>query len=637
MDMERTKRSLKAIFSADVKGFSRLMGEDELGTVNRLKQCRRLITGHLERCNGCLVDSPGDNILAEFTSVVDALECAVNIQKEMKTLNETLSPNKKMAFRIGVNLGDVIEDNDRIYGDGVNVAARIESLAEPGGICISRTVFDQIGKKLPFGYAYLGEHSVKNIEKPVRVYRVLTEPEAAGKVIGEKRFLGRVSRRAAKVTSIVFIIAAGVLIGWNIYLQQSRKIEPADPNKMAYPLPEKPSIAVLPFVNMSDDKRFENFGDGLVEEIITALAKVPELFVIARESTFSYKGKPVKVQQVSEALGVRFVLEGSVRKEDDRVRVTAQLIDAIKGIHLWAERYDRELNEIFSIQEEITLKILSALLGQLTYMEAENLFMSRPENLDAFLKSLAGWKIVNTIDVNLLKSAEDYFEEAIALDPKYANAYLGLALTNGYKWTLNIMPEESLRQAFECLDKARSMDDSLALIYGIYEWMYNFLRQNEKAIESANKALKLAPGSAYANFSMGRALNLACRDKEALLYLEKAVRMNPFPPGFYFMHIGAAHFNLKNHKEAVSALKRSLAVAPRNIFAWPILIYTYVEMGRIEEALAERKEFEIIYPPPTPRPPPEIFRKTMPWKDRKIIERYVAAERKIRVYMEGQQ
>jgi adenylate cyclase len=260
MNEERAKRKLSAILSADVKGYSRLMGDDELGTVNRLKEYRQVMTSHIKTFGGRVVDAPGDNLLSEFTSVVDALECAVELQRELKKRNELLPSEKKMEFRIGVNLGDVIENGNRIYGDGVNVAARIEGLADASGICISGTAYDQIGKKLPFGYAYLGEQMVKNIEKPVRVYRVLTDPETAGKVIGENRFLGRISRRAAIVAVIVFVIIAGGLVGWNIYLHQSRKVEAADLEKMAFPLPDKPSIAVLPFTNMSGNPEQECIG-----------------------------------------------------------------------------------------------------------------------------------------------------------------------------------------------------------------------------------------------------------------------------------------------------------------------------------------------------------------------------------------
>ena len=319
MTEERAKRKLSGILSADAVGYSRLMEADEASTIQTLTDSKELMANLIQQYRGRVVDAPGDNLLAEFSSVVDATECAVKIQQELNSKNAELPDNRKMQFRIGVNLGDVVEEADRIYGDGVNIAARLEGLAKPGGICISRTAYDHVKNKLKLGYEYLGVHSVKNISEPVKVYRVLTEPEAVGKVIGEKRFLGRVSRKTAIAAIIVLVIVAGGLIGWNIYLQQSKKIEPASLDKMAYPLPDKPSIAVLPFNNMSGDPTKDYLSDGLTEEIINGLSKSNNLFVIARNSTFTYKGKAVKVQQVAEDLGVQYVLEGSIQWSGDRI------------------------------------------------------------------------------------------------------------------------------------------------------------------------------------------------------------------------------------------------------------------------------------------------------------------------------
>ncbi|MFO7737007.1 MAG: adenylate/guanylate cyclase domain-containing protein, partial [Desulfatiglandaceae bacterium] len=385
MAEERAKRKLTAILSADVKGYSRLMGENEVSTVETLKSYREVIFSLAEQFSGRVVDSPGDNILAEFSSVVDAVECAAKIQEDLKEKNASLPENRRMEFRIGVNLGDVIDDEGRIYGDGVNVAARVEGLAEGGGICISGTAFDQIGKKLPLGYEYLGEQEVKNIEKPIRVYQVLTAPEAVGKVIGEE--VRRRKRWPSATVAVALTLVLGALAVWNFY-SRPPAIEPASIEKMAFPLPDKPSIAVLPFDNMSGDPEQEYFSDGLTEEIITALSKTDQLFVIARNSTFTYKGKPVKVQQVAEDLGIRYVLEGSVRKDAERVRITAQLVDAIEGIHLWAERYDRDLKDIFEVQDEITMRIITALQVKLTEGEQARISGNATDNLEAYLKEL---------------------------------------------------------------------------------------------------------------------------------------------------------------------------------------------------------------------------------------------------------
>jgi adenylate cyclase len=349
MTTQEVKRKLVAILSADVKGYSRLMGEDEEATVRTLNVYKEVMANLIQQHHGRVVDAPGDNVLAEFASVVDAVRCAVMIQKELKARNAELPENRRMEFRIGVNLGDVIEDGEQILGDGVNIAARLESLSEAGGICISGTAFDHVRNKLDLGYEYLGEQTVKNIALPVRVYRVLMEPEAAGKVIGEKKAKPKQWQRPALYFAITLIVVVAAIAIWKLYVRPTPPLEVASKEKMAFPLPDVPSIAVLPFVNMSEDPKQEFLCDGMTEAIITALSKVPRMLVIARNSTFTYKGKPVKVKQVSEDLGVRYVLEGSLQRSGDRLRINAQLIDALTGNHLWAERYDRDLKDIFAL------------------------------------------------------------------------------------------------------------------------------------------------------------------------------------------------------------------------------------------------------------------------------------------------
>ena len=389
MAAEGYKRKLTAILSADVAGYSRLMAEDETATVKTLETYREVMSTLIVQHRGRVVDSPGDNLLAEFTSVVDGVQCAVSVQKEFQARNADLPENRRMAFRIGINLGDVIEEGERIYGDGVNIAARLEALADPGGICVSKTAFDQIETKLPLGYEYLGEQEVKNIPKPVGAYRVLMEPRVT--VAGAKPAKTPHWRRTAYLgTGLAVLVAIIGVTVWNFYFRTPTS-EPVSEKDMAFPLPDKPSIAVLPFVNMSGDPKQEYFNDGLTEEIITALSKTPKLFVIARNSTFTYKGKPVKVQQVARELGVRYVLEGSVRRSEDRLRITAQLIDATTGNHLWAERYDRKLKDVFAIHDEITLRIINALEVKLTKGEAGRMRGKGTDNLDAYLKATEGF------------------------------------------------------------------------------------------------------------------------------------------------------------------------------------------------------------------------------------------------------
>ena len=367
MTAEKFKRKLTAILSADVKGYSRLMGTDEEATLRTLQEYKEVMASSIQHHRGRIVGTAGDSVLAEFASVVDAVQCAVEIQQVLRAKNALLPEDRRMDFRIGINLGDVIEEGDTIYGDGVNIAARLEGLAEAGGICISESAYQQIENKLPLRYDYLGEHEVKNIAKPVRVYRARIEAEAAPSKLGkEKKPVGKRLSKAALAIIAVVVIAGAVILYQFVLRPSPSKTEVASKEKMAFPLPDVPSIAVLPFVNMSEDPKQEFLCDGMTEAIITALSKVPRLFVIARNSTFTYKGKPVKVKQVSEELGVRYVLEGSVQRSGDRVRITAQLIDALTGNHLWAERYDRDLKDIFALQDEITMKILTATQVKLT-------------------------------------------------------------------------------------------------------------------------------------------------------------------------------------------------------------------------------------------------------------------------------
>jgi TolB-like protein/class 3 adenylate cyclase len=357
MNTQDFKRKLTAVFSADVVGYSRLMGEDEAATVRTLEAYKQVMFSLIRQHRGRVIDSPGDNLLAEFASVVDAVQCGVAVQKELQARNSELPENRRMQFRIGINLGDVIEEQDRIYGDGVNIAARLESCADPGGICVSKTAFDHIETKLPLGYEYLGEKEVKNIAKPVGAYRVLMDPRVTVAGAKDKKTPVPVWPRKRVLISAmaVFIMIIGVGV-WNFYWR-APKIEPASKEKMAFSLPDKPSIAVLPFVNMSSNPEYNSLADSLSENIIYTLSYLPGMFVIARNSTFTYKGKPVEIRQVAEQLGVRYVLEGSVLRAEHRVRVTAQLIDATTGYHLWSGRFDRTVNDIFSLLDEISKNI----------------------------------------------------------------------------------------------------------------------------------------------------------------------------------------------------------------------------------------------------------------------------------------
>ena len=630
MNEERAKRKLSGILSADAVGYSRLMEEDEASTIRNLDDSKRLMSKLIEQFKGRVVDAPGDNLLAEFGSVVDATECAVKIQKELKSKNAELPDNRKMEFRIGINLGDVVEEADRIYGDGVNIAARIEGLAEQGGICISRTAYDHVKNKLEIGYEYLGEHSVKNITEPVRVYRVLMEPEAAGKVIGEKRFLGRISHKTAIAAIIVLVIVAGGLISWNIYLHQSKKVEPASLDKMAYPLPDKPSIAVLPFDNLSGDPDQEYFSDGLTEEIITGLSMVPELFVIARNSTFTYKGKPAKVQQVSEELGVRYVLEGSVRKEGNRVRITAQLIDAISGYHMWSKRYDRKLENIFELQDEIMRDILIEMQVQLSEGVQIRVWHKKLHdekiNIAAYEKQMQSRWHFFRMDPEGFAMSRQLAEEAIEIDPNFYAPYVMVAFTHltDIRWGRSKSPRESIALAEKYAQKALQLNDSAPITHITLGQIHLYKRQYEKAVAKGKKALSLDPNGAETHFHLGYFLHMGGKFEEAIPLYEKAIRLNPYPPSFYYQRLGAAYGNVGRYNEAIELCRKGLKRNPRDVIARLVLAAVYIWQDRKEEAQVETSEILRAVPQFSLR----YAEATSLLKNKETLKRWIEAWRK---------
>jgi len=591
------KRKLAAILSADVEGYSRLMGDDEEATVRTLTAYREVLTTLIQQHNGKVLDSPGDNLLAEFVSVVDGVQCAVAVQKEIKARNDELPENRRMQFRIGINLGDVIQEEERIYGDGVNIAARLEGLADPGGICISKTAFDQIESKLPYGYEFLGDQPVKNIAKPIGAYRVLLEPRVTVAGVPEKDKRSPMKRMPILI-GIAAVVVLAVAVGiWQLYSRRPT-IEPASVEKMAFPLPEKPSIAVLPFNNLSGDSTQDYIADGISENIISALSNISEMFVIARNSTFTYKGKPVKVQQVSEELGVRYVLEGSTQKIGNRIRITAQLIDATSGHHLWSGKYDRDIKDLFVLQDEITLEIIRAMQVQLTEGEQASVTGKGTKNLDAYLKAIQAQEQFYRMNKDGSIKAKELAMEAIALDPNYAFPYASLAnahmLDVWFKFSAS--PEESMRLAAQAAQKALALDDSDPRVYRALTNLYLMQGQLEKAIVAAERQLELSPSGAGAYQSMALALRWSERYSEAISFAEQAIRLDPYPPAVTFRHLGSLYFNVGRYEEAITAFKKALQKNPDDIFTHIGLAATYVKLGREEEARAEAKEVIRIHP-----------------------------------------
>src|SRR6516225_6227040 len=539
MSGERVERRLAAILASDVVGYSRLMGEDEEGTLAALKTLqRKLVDPKAREHCGRLVKTTGDGALVEFASVVDAVRCAVEVQRHMAERNADIPAERRIEFRIGINLGDIMIEEGDIYGDGVNVAARLEALAEPGGICVSRVVRDQVRDKLDFGFEDLGEQHVKNIARPVRVYRVL---------IGG----APMARRAAQA------------------------------------VPDRPSIAVPPFHNLSADPEQEYFADGMVEDIITGLSRIRWLFVIARNSSFTYKGRAVDVKRVGRELGVRYVLGGSVRKFGKRVRVTAQLIEVETGVHVWAERYDRSLRDILALQDEITLSTIGGIEPSLKAVEIERVKRKRPENLDAYDFVLRALPHLSAAMPEQARIAAPLLERALALEPGYGLAHGYLA------WCLEVLfvrggldPEvaaAAVRHAHAAITDGR--DDATAL--GLAGFVIAIVEHDRRAaIEAFEAALALSPSCSIALIFGSTAMGWANEAERALEWGERAVRLSPFDRLIYAAHIGLAvgHFAQDRFEEAVSAARRAIQSNPGFSVAHWVLAASLAGLGRIPEA-----------------------------------------------------
>jgi adenylate cyclase len=491
----------------------------------------------------------------------------------------------------------VIQEGERIYGDGVNIAARVEGLAEAGGICISGSAYEQIENKLALGYDYIGEHTVKNIVKPIRVYRVPTGPETLQKVTEEKKPAPGWQKTALGVVIALLVVAGGVAI-WKSFWPSTAPTEVASVEKMAFPLPDKPSIAVLPLNNLSGDPEQEYLSDGLTEEIIAALGSVPKLFVIARNSTFTYKGKPVKVQQVSEELGVRYVLEGSVKKSGDRIRVTAQLIDALDGHHLWAKRYDRNLDDIFAVQDELTKEIIMSMQVKLTEGEQARATAKGTNNLEAYLKCLQANELVHRVNPESNALGKQLAEEAVALDPEYAWAYYNLGRAHQLDVWLRTSksPRESIGKAIGFMKKAIALDDTLAEAHGRLGFIYSMIGKHDEGIAQAEKGVAVNPNSAMAHVMLGKTLSFAGRWEESIPPYKKAIRLNPIPPNMYLYSLGLSYGFARQYDEAITWCEKAVREAPDSLYARIMMTVVYSWSGQDEKARAEAAEVLRIQP-----------------------------------------
>src|SRR5215469_7079049 len=539
MAEERVERRLTAILAADVAGYSRLMGADEEGTLAALKTLRReVVDPKINEHRGRIVNTTGDGLLSEFASVVDAVRCAVDVQREMAARNACVEAERRIELRIGINLGDIMIDDNDIFGDSVNVAARLEALAEPGGICVSRMVRDQVRDKLAVPFEDIGEQQVKNIARPVRAYRAL--------------LAGRADRRSI----------------------------PSDAAPRS--LLDRPSIAVLPFHNVSGDPEQEYFVDGITEDIITALSKWRWFLVIARNSTFAYKGKPVDLKTVGRDLGVRYVLEGSMRRAGQRVRISSQLIDIATGTHLWAERYDRDLTDIFAVQDDISSRVVAAIEPALSRAESQRVIAKRPEHMGAWDYCQRGLWYVHKATRTDGTTAYGLFKQALALDPNLADAHLGLARALIVQWNYGSVEDFApfVRQARESALRAAALDRENAQAQYVLAQTSLWAGDVRAAIAHANRAIELNGNFAVAHFYLGIGLSLDGRHEEALDAIETGWRLSPRDPraSTWLANKARVFYHLRRYEEAIETALSARRIRP-HAYGFLVLAASYAQLA----------------------------------------------------------
>jgi adenylate cyclase len=570
---QKVTRKLRAILSADVKGYSLLMSDDEIHTIQTLKAYRHFMSNLITHHSGRVVDSPGDNLLVEFSSAVNAVQCAVEIQNILKKENARFVEEKRLQFRIGVNIGDVIQDGDRIFGDGVNVAARIEGLADAGGVCISRNTYDQVKNKLELEFKFLGEHKVKNIKEPVRVYKVIMENESPMPLV-----------------------------------------------------PEKPSIAVLPFNNMSGDPSQEYFSDGLTEQIIGGLCKINKLFVIARNSSFAYKDKSINIKQIAKELGVKYILEGSVQKAGDRVRITAQLIDATTDYHMWAESYDRDLSDIFALQDDITIKLINSMRVNIT--EGEQLLLYRDEinNLKAYDKYLRGLECFYRVNRQDNAQARKFIKQALILEETSSILFSMLGWTHVFDYLYNWSeyPLISFEETEKNANKALELNDSLDIPHILMSWIHLFKKEHDKAIISAKQAVDLNPNGSEAIAHLGFITHMSGEPEAAIRILKKAFRFNPISPIYFYHFLGMSYSYAKKYEKAIEILNQCLSINPEFLSAYLPLTSTYIELNDYDKAQKTARKFLEL----NPNFSLEYHKSIVPLNDQTEMERYIENLRK---------
>ena len=575
-------RKLAAIMFTDMVGFSRQMGRDEAHTLRLLAAHNQVIQQAVAAHHGVVIKTVGDAFLVDFPSVVHAVQCAQSIQAQFRAHNAEKEKDEQIHVRIGIHLGDIVQQDGDVFGDGVNIAARLQALAEPDTICISDMVYRDVAQKVPLGTVIsLGRPKLKNITQRFLVYAILAEPPTS---LRQRLRLQRL-RLVRRVGTVVLVLVSVLLLGGIVTLRylflpipSTQPLAPSTPAApAALPLPDKPSIVVLPFTNMNGDPEQEYFSDGITEVLTSDLSRISSLFVISRNTAFSYKGKPTKAQAVSKELGVRYVVEGSIQKAGEQVRIVAQLIDATQDYHLWSQRYDRPLKDIFALQDEVVHKIVTTLKLQLTLQEQGILARKTTNNLEAYDYYLRGMEYNNRFTKEANAQARQMLERAIALDPAYADAYAELGSTHYKEWSFQWSQDpQALERAVALEQKALALDDSLSRAHGLMGVIYARKQQYDQAIAEGERAVALDPNNAEGYAGQANVLSFAGRPEEALRAIEQALRLNPYYPAWYLIQLGQAYQGTGRIEEAIAAYKQLLVRNPNFLYAYTNLAFSYL-------------------------------------------------------------
>ena len=592
------ERRLSAIFVADMVGYSRLMEADELGTLERQKAHRReLIDPAFEEFHGRIVKEMGDGLLVEFPSVVEAVQCAVKIQREMLESQADQLEDCKIQYRIGINLGDVIVDGDDLYGDGVNVAARLEQLAEPDGVCISGAAFETLRSFKNFGFQSLGEVKVKNIDRPIPAYKVIADNQYA-EVVGKQTRVSMPNKKmrftTAALVVLLVIIAGGSWIWW----LQRPDFEPVDAAQMALKLPDKPSIAVLPFANLSDDASQNYFADGLTEDIIIKLASLPNLFVIGRNSTERYRGKDADARIVAQNLGVKYVLHGTVRRSGNTLRLTVGLTDAVNGMNLWAEKYDREIADVFALQDEITSAVTQRLASNIVDVEFNERTRGGTRNLEAYDYFLRGWQVFRTINPKSNSRALQLFEKAIEADQNYARAHSGLAMAHAnnasFGWANG--SEDTLDSAIEIATRAVELDPNDRLTHYTVGSILRYQGKFEKAVEAYERALLRSPSNPDVLIGLALAAAFSGSGATAVEHAQTALRLNPHPPPHYYAWQGISYYVNEQYDKALKSAEKFQTLNPKFFLGYFWTTLSNAQLGQMAAAKSQKDKLLALRP-----------------------------------------